>query len=454
VETDKKTCYVGEPIVATYKIYSRLISQNKLSQDPAFSGFSVIYMPEEANENRPNEKLDGKEYNVLLVRKAQLYALQPGVISLESAEIESDIEFVKESYAKQLESAGRLFDNFASSVFPPDAIINERASLKSNPVNITVKPLPDINRPDSFKGAVGKFSIYAALQRPLIYTDEAGKLSVTITGSGNMQLLTAPDIEWPKGIESFEPKLTDNINSATVPVSGTKKFDYSFTVNDTGNYTIPAIRFSYFDPSSSTYQSISTAPLVFRVLKGNGRSAELAKADSEARPSFVNRIFYHRWWIIVFIAVLVFSGLIIWLLKERSHNRKLATIKQVQEVKDEDLLINKKLEVSAINQQNVFAETEKCLFKDDCVGFYGLLNAELKKYLSTKLAVDLPSINSNSISTLMDKKGIPNDIVLRLQSIMQQIEWQLYTPFEKNETMNVLYHEAHEIVQQINAYDF
>ena len=33
-------------------------------------------------------------------------------------------------------------------------------------------------------------------------------------------------------------------------MSGSKSFDYLFTVRDSGNYLIPAINLSYFDPSA------------------------------------------------------------------------------------------------------------------------------------------------------------------------------------------------------------
>ena len=48
-------------------------------------------------------------------------------------------------------------------------------------------------------------------------TDDAGKLNLVIEGSGNMQMVTAPDIKWPEGIEAFEPVTTEDISKTTVP---------------------------------------------------------------------------------------------------------------------------------------------------------------------------------------------------------------------------------------------
>ncbi len=452
VETDKTECYVGEPIVAWYKLYTRFKTENKLTQSPSFAGFSVVYMQDPADmANNTRGKLNGKEYNVLTISKAQLYALQPGNINLESAEVESNVQFIKEDYAKQMADAGMIFDDFPISLFPREAVVNQQVLLNTKPLNITVKPLPEKDKPASFSGAVGNFTMEASLQKPLFSTDEAGKLTVTIFGNGNMQLITAPDIDWPKGIETFDPKITDKLIKETVPVSGNKKFEYSFAADDSGHYTLPAIQFSFFDPSTAAYKTITTDPIVFQVTKGNGRPPGLAKAEAQTEKlSFINRIFYHRWWIIVFIAGVIITGLIIWLVSDKKNSEEKHILPVV---KEEDKVMNEKIEASVINQQNVFEETEKCLYSDDCFGFYTLLNAELKTWLANKLSVSVNLINSNSIVSIMDKKGISNDIVLKLQQLMQHIEWQLYTPFERDEKMKVLYDEAHDLVQMINAQD-
>ncbi len=451
IETDKTECYVGEPVIASYKLYTRLKTESKLTQSPSFAGFSVVYMQDPADmANNTRGKLNGKEYNVLTISKAQLYALQPGDINLESAELENNVQFIKEDYAKQMAEAGRVFDDFPTSFFPRDAVVTQQVALKTIPLNITVKPLPEKDKPPTFKGAVGNFTIEASLQKPLFSTDEAGKLTVTIFGNGNMQLLTAPDIEWPKGIESFEPKVTDKLVKETVPVSGNKKFEYSFAADDSGHYTLPAIQLSYFDPATAAYKIATTDPIAFQVTKGSGRPAEFAKLEAQIeRPSFINRIFNHRWWMVVFIAGIIITGLIIWLIRDNKHTEE----KLQPVIKEEDEAINEMIEASVVAQQNVFAETEKCLYTDDCFGFYTLLNIELKTWLANKLSVNANVVNSNSIVFIMDKKGIANDIVLKLQELMQQIEWQLYTPFERNEKMNELYREAQELVQMINVYD-
>ncbi|MBS1742605.1 MAG: protein BatD [Bacteroidetes bacterium] len=448
LEVNKTSCYVGQPIIAAYKLYSRLRSDTRLPQNLSFNGFSVVDLQQPGFDDVRKEKIGDKEYNVFTIRKAQLYALQAGMITLDPAEIDNEVRFVKEAFAKKIPASSDVSSWFSGSLFPAEAIVVKTISLKSLPVAIEVKPLPD-NKPYSFNGAVGSFEINAFLQRPLFSTDEAGKLTVTISGSGNMQLLTAPDVEWPAGIESFEPKFTDILSKTSVPISGEKKFEYTFAATDSGHYILPAIHYSYFDPLKLKYVELSTDPIQFQVSKGKKQANPLDTLSKQYRqPSFINRIFYHRGWIIFVIALLMLSGIVVWIIIERKKPKPEATIVSAPSEKDEWI----EQAANAVQMpQNPFTQTEQCLNEADCSVFYSMLNGELKQFLSTKFTLPVHAVNADAIGAVMDKNGISNNLVLQLQQLMHEIEWQLYTPFERNEKMEALYRRAQDIVQQINA---
>lgn len=450
LEVDKKTCYVGEPVVAAYKLYTRLKSESKLIRNPSFNGFSVIDLQQEEDGlGYTSEQLNGRQYNVYTIRRSQLYPLQPGTIELEPAELENNLQFIKEEYIRnQPYDIGGLFDDFAMA-FPPDAIVNQTVSLNSNPVSILVKPLPEQGKTADFKGAVGNFSLESSLQKDKLSTDEAGMFYVTISGSGNMQLLTAPELAWPAGIEVTDPSVSDQFDNTAVPVSGRKTFSFSFSVDNAGEYTIPPVQFSYFDPRAGQYKILVTKPHSFSVSKGTGNGSLSGKPVTSTGIGFINQIFHHRWWIIVFVAGIIITGLIFWLMNEK---RKSA-LHQPAELKNKNEdAYNELLSISEENRQNPFVQTEKCLSGDDCVDFYAKLNTELKSYLSHKFSIAANDVNSSTVAVMMDKKGISNGTILQLQSLMQEIEWQLYTPFESSHKMNELYQRAQAIIQLINTY--
>ncbi|CAN5730594.1 BatD family protein [soil metagenome] len=451
LEVNKTSCYVGEPVIATYKLYTRLKSESKLSENPSFNGFSVIDLTSHDISAYTREKLNGREYNVYTIRKAQLYPLQSGSIALEPAVLENNIQFIKDEYLdKHRNNLTGLFDDFTEASVPAEGVINQSVSLTNKPVTIEVKALPELSKPASFAGAVGKFNMEAVLEKTIFPSNEPGKLLLRISGSGNLQLMTAPTLLWPAGIEPFDPKVAENLDKTMVPVNGNKTFEYSFSANTPGDYMLPAISFSYFDAGTASYKTIGTKPLPFTVTKATGPVVLANRpVNSKTAVTGINRIFNNRWWIIVFLAIVMLSGMLIWVRNERRVAEK-HTIPVL--LNEEQLKLNSIIETSAINQQNPLEKTEACLFRDDCISFYSLLNVELKSYLSKKFAVEPININTGTVAAIMDKQNISNDTVLQLQQLLKQIEWQLYTPFERNDKMNAMYQEAQDILQMINTY--
>ncbi len=453
LETDKTTCYVGEPVSAVYKLYTRLKSESRLTENPSFNGFSVIDLTNPDISGFSRQKLNGREYNVYTIRRAQLYPLQAGNIELESAVLENNIQFIREEYADQHNSdVYGLFDAFNGALMPAEGMINQTVSLKNKPVNIVVKPLPEENKPASFNGAVGSFSIESQLQKTSFPLNESGKLIVKISGSGNMQLLIAAQLEWPKGIDPFDPTVTEELDKTAIPVKGSKTFVYNFSANKTGHYILPAIHFSYFNPESATYKTVSTKDIAFDVINATGPVAFASQSLHKKEPvTGINKIFNNRWWIIAFIAICMFTGIFIWIRKDK---KALEEIKVAEKSKPADLiLLDSIIESTVVNQKNPLLKTEECLYQEDCAAFYSLLNTELKKFLSLKLGTGTSEINTRNIAEVMDKRNFSNETALQLQHILQEIEWELYTPFERNDTMAALYQKSQDIIQLMNTYD-
>ncbi len=281
IDVSKKSCYVGEPIIATYKLYTRLKSESNVLKAPSFNGFSVSELEMPDNLSLRTEKFNGREYNVYTLRKVQLFPLQAGKLSLEPVEVKNSITFLKSDYAGNRK--GDIFydmlRDFADENAPGNATEQQIITVTCDTLNVNVKPLPDANKPEYFKGAVGNFKIVAGLEKNNITTDDAGALKIIISGAGNIQLVNAPNVLWPQGLEGFESKSSENLDKFSVPIKGDKVFIYPFTVNNAGDYTIPAINFSFFDIATQSYKTISTQSLLFHVNKGSGNSQKIINAD-------------------------------------------------------------------------------------------------------------------------------------------------------------------------------
>ncbi len=455
LEVDKTSCYVGEPVIATYKLYTRLKSESNMIKNPSFNGFSVLDLQQPNDMTYHTEKLGGREYNVYSIRKVQLYPLLAGNLEPGVVEIENNVRFIKAEYVNQQHAVfNDMFRDLTDASIPPGGIENYKVTLQSKPVTIIVKPFPEANKPANFKGAVGNFEIEAKLEKNNFTIDDAGKMGILISGAGNLQMINAPEIAWPEGLEGFDSKVTDELYKTTVPVSGRKIFEFPFTAAKPGTYTIPALAFSYFDSRDSKYKTISTKPLQVTIAKGTANPKKLiTENNSKAKGTVLTQFFNKRWRVVSLIAILIICGLIFWLKREDKKEKKVKTL-LIQEEKNID---DKPIEDIILGQINPLAAAYENLQRQDGpVGhekmFYHELNQALKNYLSKKFFIATEELNKKNISEQLDKKGITNETVIKLHTLMDEIEWQLYTPFTESEQMKDFYERAYDLIQLLNTY--
>ena len=446
LEVDKNTCYVSEPVVVTYKLYTRLKSESSIIKNPSFNGFSVIDLVPPGSTHYTIERLNGRDYNVYTLRKAQLYPLQTGNIELESAEVENNIHFIKEEFiTNRRNGLDDMFRDFAQTTIPAEGMHDEKVTLQSKPTFITVKPLPAEGKPDLFKGAVGNFTIESSVGKTAFTTDDAGKLRVILSGEGNMTLINAPEVQWPQGIESFDSKARDQLNKYAVPVSGIKVFEYPFSIARAGNYTLPPIQFCFFDVKQHTYKTISTRPFNITVTAGTGNAAVTSgnKNSGDNRGSLFHMIFTNRWLIIVPVFILVITGLFVWSRKENKEVKKVREIEPQADPGPDPLPV--------VTNFDPLRLSEEQLVRQDAKNFYETLNKEFRKFLSEKLSLPLETINRKKIAEEADKLNIPITTCLQIQQLLDDIEFQLYTPFADQDNMQAMYHTAANIVHSLNT---
>jgi BatD DUF11 like domain len=444
---DKKSCYVGEPILLTIKLCTQLKSLSTLVKNPSFNGFSVIDMPTDDFNQYGFETIKGQLYNVFHLRKVQLYPQEAGNLQIESAVAENTIQFIKESFL--LTQAGfsyspeiivkDMLERIDKGIAPKDAIATHQMTITSAPITINVKDYPAANKPLDFAGATGQFSIAASLPQPQLGTNEVGKLTVSISGKGNMMLLTAPDILWPQGLEAFEPTATERVSHATKPISGTKFFEYKFTATQPGTYTIPAIPFSWFDPQKGTYQTAHTQPLRMNVAQGVHHAAQPMPTVEPAREKFFNRLFANRWWVAGPVIGLILLGLFLWVRSENKKDKKAAMGQAAPPETGNPAPIEEpadplKLAAALFDKGNSHA-------------FYTQLNNDLKNYLAHKM--QLPVVDKNALAAALDKQGISPATTIELLAVLEALEWQLYTPMSDAAQMEPLYHRSLSLVESI-----
>lgn len=438
VTVDKATCYVGEPLTVLYELYTRLGNMSSIIKNPAFNGFSVIDLSEpEIGSSSRTQVLDGREYNVSVIRKAQLYPLQAGICQLGPALLKSKLRFTRDEYITQFDENGK--PEFIPGATTETACFDTTAMLENPPVSITVKPLPENNKPYSFNGAVGTYMIDALIEKDSFTTDDAGKLRILLSGEGNMTLVPAPEVAFPAGLEAYEPSVKDGLNRLVVPVSGSKIFDYTFTAAKAGDYQIPPITFSYFDIDSGRYKTISTKPVVVHIKKGTGKTPVIVADKINQTEDFGTTMFTHRWMIIVPVALLIIIGLGVWLWldKKKQRERSIRAAQHPVEVEE------------AIIPVNPLAQTELMLMRNEPRLFYETIDKELHIFLSQKLKLPAERISKKNIAEALDQSGTEVGVGLAIQKLLDDISLQLYTPFADDSNMQDYYIEAVRLLKML-----
>lgn len=238
VTPSKKICYIGEPILVTYEFYSGMAaaSANVIKQ-PSFNGVSVIEMTEEKPPYKTS--YNGREYLVSRIRQAQIIPLKTGNITLEPAEVRMEI-LKNDPYGLNATKYATI--------------------IKNAPIQISVQPLPP-GAPAQFTGNVGQFTITSNVDRTTLPAGETNYMTINISGSGNIDGIKYPDIQFPSVIQTFPYTDSQNVDKQIFPMQATKSFKVPFIGQKQGIATIPAISFSYFDNVENNYKTISTQPI-------------------------------------------------------------------------------------------------------------------------------------------------------------------------------------------------
>jgi hypothetical protein len=300
IEIAQPRVFTGQPVLVQYKFYMSVLDEPSPGKAPAFTGCSIVELPQQ--DGPLIEMVNGKAYNVLVVRRLQVTPLQDGQLVLPEASINNVIQYViKDS---------------------PYDIKEYRVAAFCKPVTLNVLPLPEKDKPANFSGLVGNFTLSASVDSNTVPMNDNTHLSLVIAGAGNIAAVNLPAINWPAHTQHFDATDTQRLNSDTFPVSGSKIFNVPFIGTQQGNITIPPVSFSYFDPSAEKYVTLQSDSLHinFTAALPPGKEKEIITGD------ITNRKYL---WIVPAIALVVAFVLVITGKKQRAEKKWRAAEKAI-----------------------------------------------------------------------------------------------------------------------------
>ena len=423
-----------EAILLTYRIHARVgvaLSNTSLTQKPDFKGLISQEIPIPGNQIQTTiERRGGTTYRTGTILQYVIFPQKSGRITIPS--ITFDCAVVQQDNTMDL----------ADAFFNGGGTIGVQVRRTVPVLNIQVDPLPE-PRPANFSGAVGKFAIKAAVTTPSVKTNDVSNYRITLTGLGNLKLITAPIVNFPKDFTSYDAKTTDNTKINSQGLNGQLVFDYTFVPRNVGDYTIPATEFVFFDTETGAYKTIKTEPIKLHVAKGSNSGSDidkkLALLNSDIRNLHnIDNATYWSWGSIPYIILVL-----------------IVIVLSIGAINASNVWINSHKDAIGMKKKSATKRSLKCLKKANDImhnpsadNFYAAISQALTGYLADTFNLETSDITIDKLKDLLAEKGIEEQVVNNYAELLNTCQYAQFAP-NANENKEDVYKKAAEVLTSI-----
>lgn len=442
-EVNKTHAHEQEPVTLCYKLYFVGVNDVQLAgvtKMPDFDGFLKQESDLEQLESHV-ETYNGRQYNVAVVYKNQLYPQHSGDITITPAHF----EVVYTTPGAERDPFGQMFG------------YQEHKTLKAPAVTIHVDALPQEDRPKSFSGGVGHFTMTPSISSTELNTNEPITLKLDISGSGNMKLIKTPDVKWPEGFESYDPKVSNSYQTTDSGMSGTKSIEYMAIPREPGDYTLPPVTLTYYDSEAGAYKTLTTPSYQLHINRGQQRKdTEVSDYSQEDIKQLATDVRYIHtndlpalepnsamppaiqvgsfgWWLCYLIPLII---AIIVLIAMRRYIQANADLTQVRYRKANKVA------------QKRLRNAKKLMDENQTGAFYEEIERAAMSYLSDRLTIPTAELNKETISQILAQKNVPEPLIKETEQVLSTAEFARYAP-SMNQDMNTLYSRTVELINQL-----
>ena len=430
--------YQGEQVIITYKVYTQVpLSQVGIDKLPGNKGFWAEDLSAGKQIKQYEESLNGQRYQVAEIRKGALFAQESGKLTIEPLDLNvlAMVQAPRRRTGTLLDLFDDPFFNMAQAVEYP---------LHTKPLSVNVRKLPA--GPDDFSGAVGSFSVKGGLNLDKVKANEAVSYRLTISGRGNLMLVTPPTPQFPSSFEVYDPQIEDNITKGDNGVSGSRTYEWVLIPRSQGKYTIPAYRFVFFDPSSSQYVTLTVNAQELEVEKGKATVAvkddvQLLNSDinyihpitklSPAKEVSVTSPIYY----ILFVLIVILTFVAVKMGQRRqAANQDIAGMRMKRATR----MARKRLK-----------KAEAFLGSGDTNRFYEEIYRAIWGCLSDKYNIELSQLNRDTVSACLTDKQIPAEQQERIMKVLQDVDIARFAPGDAEAQKQTIYDEALQMIAEL-----
>lgn len=318
---------------------------------------------------------------------------------------------------------------------------------------INVKPLPNEGKPSDFTGAVGRFDFKVIPGNTELAATESTTVKVQVNGNGNLKLFELPQLDVPATLEKYDPERTENVRTDLNGTQGTITDNYTIVPTRQGEFTIPALSFSYFDVNSRTYKTISSKEFSLEVERAPAGTGALSGAGSVAKlPVEVTgdqfRYIKLRTNLHAVDAGSFFGSVTFWSLMVLPFASLIGLIflgkKREERVKD---VTGNRIKKANRLTRKYLSEAKRNL--GDHTKFYIALEKALHNYLRAKLHIQTSELSKDRVKALLDEKNVDNNTAENFISLLRSCEFARYTP-SSNTAMHQDYEKAAEVISALD----
>lgn len=436
----KTTVHEQEAILLTHKVYTVVNLRQLYGKMPDLKGFHTQEVELPQQKTFTLEHYKGRNYNTTVWSQYVLFPQQTGKLEIPSITFDGVV-------AQQTVS-----DDPFDAFFNGGGHVEVKKKITTPKVVINVQPLPA--KPAGFSGAVGEFKLASSINATDVKTNDAVTIKLTLSGTGNMKLIGTPEVKFPQDFEIYDPKVTDDYKLTNSGLTGTKTFEYLAIPRHAGNFTIPAVEFTYFDLKSNSYKTLKTEAYNLKVAKGQGNADQVISdftnkesvkmlgrdirfiklGDSSLRPKgdfFFGTVGYYLCYLIPLLLFVVFAVIY---RQKALENANVAKVK----TKKANKVATRRMKLAG----KLLAENKKNEFYDE------VLKA-LWGYISDKLSIPVSQLSKDNIEAELTNYGVQEALIAEFIGVLNECEYARYAPGNENEAMDKVYSASVEVISKM-----
>ncbi|MBK5213206.1 MAG: protein BatD [Flavobacteriaceae bacterium] len=440
-EVSNANPFLNEAITVTYKLYVShdvsITSQWREIDTPKYADFWSQNIDNQNNFKVYEGKFNGEDYRYVVLRTTVLYPQKTGKLDIEPLTLDIPIDV-----------QGNRRDIFGRRLMER---VNKTISAGNR--TIDVKPLPLEGKPDGFNGAVGDFAFDVNTNKNTLNANESLQLDVKVSGKGNLKLFTLPAVKLPNTLEVYEPEHNESVNTTVAGMQGTITDTYTVVPQFKGTYPVNPITFSYFDPKTEKYKTITSKEFTIEVENGPISSAtssinpnnakklvvlskdnfKYIKLDANLKPIAQESFFKSA----LFWSLLGSPFLLIPLFILAGKKRK----QRLNDVEGNKLRRANKL------AKKYLSEAKRNI--SNPVSFYESLERALHNYLKAQLSIETSEMEKSLISKMLLERNVEAAVVENFITLLKSCEYARYASSSKASVQQD-YSKAVEVISNID----